>query len=83
MRIRLIAAVLLVSSVSFAQTGAAQKQKTEPKTVLIFEDGDAFTGEPDGPMVTEVEAAKKPAFSSLIRVRDSFKEKVMQSINEL
>ncbi len=82
MKTRLTAAVLLVSSLSFAQTTRAPS-KTEPKTVLVFEEGDAFTGEPDGPMLTEVEIVKKQVFSSLIRVRETFKEKVMQSVNEL
>ena len=78
---RFAAAVLLVASVASAQTQVPKK--AERKTVLIFEDGDDIASDRLGPMVDPLFVPRGPGFKSIITVRESFKDKAMQSVHEL
>ena len=76
------AAVLLFATLCSAQTNPPKK--AEPKATVIFSDGDDIAGERQGPMIDEIYVPnRRPGFKSLITVRDNFKDKLMQSVNEL
>ena len=79
---RMTAAVLVLWGFAApAQINAPRK--SEPKTVLIFEDGEDILADPLGPMIGEISVAKRPPSKSLIRVRENFNDKLRQSVNEL
>jgi hypothetical protein len=63
-------------------TGDAQGVTYEKKTVINFED-DTIQGDLTRPDGEYVEARKKVAHSNLIRVREEFRTKVLQSAGEL
>ena len=66
-----------MSIVSFAQT-----QKTPPVKEIIFE-GDVITGNLSKPDVEYFTHGSHPLRPSLIKVRQDFNEKVMESAREL
>jgi hypothetical protein len=63
-------------------TGDSQGVVYEKKTVINFED-DTIQGDLTRPDGEYVEARKKVAHSNLIRVREEFRTKVLQSAGEL
>jgi hypothetical protein len=73
-----------------AGTGWAQENKKSgddnvrynKTTTIDFED-DTIEGDLTKPDGEYVEARKAPKHSNLIRIREEFKEKVMQSVGEL
>ncbi|HVO17685.1 MAG TPA: adventurous gliding motility protein CglF [Anaeromyxobacter sp.] len=66
-----------------AQQGAAQPRiEYEKKTVINFED-DTIEGDLKRPDGEYVEARKKVDHSNLIKIRDNWREKVMQSSGDL
>ncbi len=71
----------LVVALLLSQTPAAQP--AERKTEVIFDQDDVIDGDRTGPMVDQLLARRPPAFESLIRVRESFKDKVLHSVHEL
>lgn len=75
-------ALVLLSSVASAQT-PAPKQPAERTTTVIFEKEDVIDAERTGPLVDPLFAHRRPGFQSLIRVRESFKDKLLQSVHEL
>lgn len=76
MRILLLALAMLSLS-SYAQT-----KKPEPKEI-IFGEGDLIDGDLSKPDVEYIGGGVKITHTSLIRVREDFKEKVMESAREL
>src|SRR5262249_5534170 len=79
--------VLSVVAVGFAS--AAQEEKSADETVrysktttINFED-DTIEGDLTRPDGEYVEARKRVKHSNLIRIREEFKDKVMQSVGEL
>lgn len=73
----LLLAVAMLSSASFAQT-----KKPEPKEI-IFGEGDLIPGTISRPDVEFIDGRAPTTHTSLIRVRESFREKVMESAREL
>ena len=77
---------LTLSSVAEARDpppGSAPGKVTyEKKTVINFED-DTIQGDLTKPDGEYVEARKKVRHSNLIKIREEFKDKVMQSVGEL
>lgn len=72
-------AVALLASASFAQDkNVTYKKQTE----YSFED-DTIEGDLTKPDGEYVEARKKVKHSNLIKIREEFKDKVMQSVGEL
>jgi hypothetical protein len=63
-------------------TGDSQGVAYEKKTVINFED-DTIQGDLTRPDGEYVEARKKVTHSNLIRVREEFRTKVLQSAGEL
>jgi len=63
-------------------TGDSQGVVYEKKTVINFED-DTIQGDLTRPDGEYVEARKKVSHSNLIRVREEFRTKVLQSAGEL
>jgi hypothetical protein len=59
--------------------GGDRNQRTQ---VVNFED-DTIEGDLTRPDGEYIEANKKPKHSPLIRIREEFKDKVMQSVDEL
>jgi hypothetical protein len=65
-----------------AQGGAQPRVEYEKKTVINFED-DTIEGDLKRPDGEYVEARKKVDHSNLIKIRDNWREKVMQSSGDL
>jgi hypothetical protein len=87
MRNLIIMASLLVASVALAQgkTGgaAAGGGVTYKKTTEYSFDDDTIEGDLTKPDGEYVEARKRVKHSNLIKIREEFKDKVMQSVGEL
>jgi hypothetical protein len=83
---------LLFLALGVAWTAEAQDSKTPPpassgagaskQTVINFED-ETIQGDLTRPDGEYIEAAGKVNHSNLIRIREEFREKVMQSVDEL
>ena len=79
---------LLVGVVLWAGVGAARAQEGESgvvyrqRTVYSFE-GDTIDGDLQRPDGAYIEARKEIQHSNLIRVRDDFREKVLESVIHL
>jgi len=92
MRVKLILVVLLTLAGAAAsraadpgpaqQGGAQPRIEYEKKTVINFED-DTIEGDLKRPDGEYVEARKKVDHSNLIKIRDNWREKVMQSSGDL
>ena len=76
----LAAAPLLASAQQKAEP--APKVEYEKKTVINFED-DTIEGDLSRPDGEYVEGRKPVKHSNLIRIREEFKQKVMDSVGEL
>ncbi len=80
--------LLALTMVSFAVPTFAQTKKGEPnvivkaKTEYNFED-DTIEGDLTKPDGEYIEAKKRVKHSNLIKIREEFKDKVMQSVGEL
>lgn len=73
---------LLLLAVAMSLTSSAQTKKPEPKEI-IFGEGDLIDGDLSRPDVEYLGPGVKVEHTSLIRVRETFKEKVMESAREL
>jgi len=77
---------LALASVAFAQDegkkGGEENVRYSKQTTINFED-DTIEGDLTKPDGEYVEARKKVKHSNLIRIREEFKDKVMQSVGEL
>jgi hypothetical protein len=75
----------LVSQVPAPGSKEASPQQPEKKRVLVydFEDGDPIVSEPLAPEGECFFAPRDAVRESLLRLRESFDEKVMQSVDEL
>jgi len=83
---------LLVVLVGVASAAAAQESKTPPpastgsgaqkQTVINFED-ETIQGDLTRPDGEYIEAGGKTQHSNLIKIREEFNDKVMQSVDEL
>ncbi len=88
MRILFLAAALF-SLAAFAQTEKAKapaptQQRQAPKPqMLIFEDGSEIDGRTLGPDVMTITGTRRPDFGNMIKVRTSFADKLLDSVNEL
>lgn len=70
----------LILAALLSQVPAAPKER---KTEIIFEKEDVIDGELTSPMVDQLLANRRPGFESLIKVRETFKDKVLHSVHEL
>jgi hypothetical protein len=78
-------AALTLSTAAFAQDdkkGDEGNVRYSKQTTISFED-DTIEGDLTKPDGEYVEARKKVKHSNLIRIREEFKDKVMQSVGEL
>lgn len=84
MRRTAILVALLVSGLSGVALAAQDQSGVtyEKKTVINFED-DTIQGDLTRPDGEYIEARKKVEHSNLIRVREEFRQKVLQSAGEL
>ena len=76
-------AVLMLSIPSFAQVPKETTQPTPKITTLVFGEGTALTAERDEPDALLIDGPRPVKFSSLIKVRENFTEKVLHSVSEL
>jgi hypothetical protein len=74
--------VAMVSFNAFAQDKAGGNVSYKKQTEYSFED-DTIEGDLTKPDGEYVEARKKVKHSNLIKIREEFKDKVMQSVGEL
>ncbi|HTS83423.1 MAG TPA: adventurous gliding motility protein CglF [Myxococcaceae bacterium] len=77
-----IAAAQDSSASSSASSAEASAAKASKRTEFSFEE-DTIEGDLSRPDGEYVEALKRVPHSNLIRIRDEFKDKVMQSVDEL
>jgi hypothetical protein len=84
MRTLVILTLLAVPAVPLAQDKAAPKPTVtyEKRTEINFED-DTISGDLKRPDGEYVEARRKVSHSNLIRIRENWREKVMQASGEL
>ena len=89
MRKLIAVAVLALSSGALAQDkdkaasgGGEEKVRYSKTTTINFED-DTIEGDLTRPDGEYVDARKRVKHSNLIRIREEFKQKVMQSVGEL
>ncbi len=75
---------LVIAGTAFAQAkkGGEGNVQYEKKTVINFED-DTIEGDLTKPDGEYVEARKKVHHSNLIKIREEFRDKVLQSVGEL
>jgi hypothetical protein len=73
---------LLLALPAFAQDKGGDKVSYKKQTEYSFED-DTIEGDLTKPDGEYVEARKKVKHSNLIKIREEFKDKVMQSVGEL
>ena len=88
MRNLIIIATLLMSAYAFAQgkggkAGGGGDNVSYKKTTEYSFDDDTIEGDLTKPDGEYVEARKKVKHSNLIKIREEFKDKVMQSVGEL
>jgi hypothetical protein len=77
-----IAAALPLLAAAQEKTAAQPKVEYEKKTVINFED-DTIEGDLKRPDGEYVEARQKVDHSNLIRIREDWRDKVMQSSGDL
>jgi hypothetical protein len=84
MRSLILLAMLALPSVPFAQDKAAPKPNVtyEKRTEINFED-DTIDGDLKRPDGEYVEARRKVSHSNLIKIRENWRDKVMQASGEL
>lgn len=84
MRTLALLTLLALPTVPFAQDKAEPQPKVvyEKKTEINFED-DTIDGDLKRPDGEYVEARRKVSHSNLIRIREDWREKVMQASGEL
>jgi hypothetical protein len=84
MRILVLLTLLAIPAASSAQDKAEQKPTVvyEKRTEINFED-DTIDGDLKRPDGEYVEARRKVSHSNLIRIREDWREKVMQASGEL
>ncbi len=75
--------VVLVAAAAFAQNKGAGGNVTYKKTTEYSFEDDTIEGDLTKPDGEYVEARKKVKHSNLIKIREEFKDKVMQSVGEL
>jgi hypothetical protein len=74
--------VLAVTLLASASVWAAEAKKDKGPQVINFED-DTITGDLTKPDGEYVEARKKVNHTNLIRIREEFRDKVLQSVSDL
>jgi hypothetical protein len=81
---------LVIAAALFATLASAQSSEPSPQphlnarqTIVIFEPGDDILGGNAGPQIETVVTPVKPSFASLLRLRENFRDKLIQSVNEL
>jgi len=74
---------LMIAAPVFAQTEKRKEPRKQPVTTLIFGDGSEIEATPDAPSATVIDVAPKPRFGSMIKLRETFSDKLMESVYEL
>ncbi len=74
---------LLIAAPVFAQSEKPKETKKKPVTTLIFGDGTEIEATPDSPNATVIDVAPTPRFGSMIKVRENFSDKLLDSVYEL
>lgn len=80
-----IMAVTFIVATGFTASALAQEEGNtifKRKTVINFED-DTIEGDLKTPDAEYLEARKKMRHASLIKIRDNFRRRVLQSVGEL
>lgn len=77
---KLLALVLTVSAVSFAQT---QPQQPKEKVQVIDCEGDDILGKSEVPLAEPTTVKRGARFGSIIKVRTDFKDKLLSSVHEM
>ena len=75
--------ILSINSLSFGQAKGGDGNVVYKKTTEYSFEDDTIEGDLTKPDGEYVEARKKVKHSNLIKIREEFKDKVMQSVGEL
>ena len=82
--IRVVALLALLPTLAYAEGKKAPDEAVRyAKTTTINFEDDTIEGDLTRPDGEYVEARKRVKHSNLIRIREEFKEKVMESVGEL
>jgi hypothetical protein len=81
LRILSMALLLLIPVVGYSGQHSGKTKESAPR-VIDFED-DTIQGDLTQPDGEYVEARKKVEHTNLIRIREEFKDKVLQSVSDL
>lgn len=79
----IVSALLLTSFCAYAQTNAQRTPAPTPPPQHIEFGSDLIHGEREEPSGISITSRRGTTFKSLIKVRESFSEKLMQSAEEL
>ena len=80
---RLVLMAVMVSASAFAQEGGGEDGARYSKTTTINFEDDTIEGDLTRPDGEYLESRGRVKHSNLIRIREEFKDKVMQSVGEL
>lgn len=83
MRAWIVMAALLFGVVAYAEEGGGEGNVRYNKTTTISFEDDTIEGDLTKPDGEYVEARKKVRHSNLIRIRETFKDQVMESVGEI
>lgn len=82
--IRIVALLALLPTLAYAEPKKASDETVRyAKTTTINFEDDTIEGDLTRPDGEYVEARKRVKHSNLIRIREEFKDKVMESVGEL
>jgi len=88
MRVWMVMAALSLPAIALGQDNAASSSaeaaaaKAQKRSEFSFEE-DTIEGDLSRPVGEYIEALKKVPHSNLIRIREEYRDKVMQSVDEL
>jgi hypothetical protein len=81
--IRFLALLAVIPGLAYAEGKKADENVRYAKTTTINFEDDTIEGDLTRPDGEYVEARKRVKHSNLIRIREEFKDKVMESVGEL
>jgi hypothetical protein len=74
------AVVMLVSAVAFAQTPPPTPERHQRVTELVLDEGDVIEGDVTRPDVEYINASERVKHSSLIRIREDFRDRAFEAM---
>jgi hypothetical protein len=76
-------ALIVITALSLAPALAAAAEKREKGAQVVNFDDDTISGDLTKPDGEYIDARKEVAHTNMIRIREEFKDKVLQSVSDL